>query len=148
MAHTRAPAALDGGSSGVLPPQTLQTSLESDATRPGHASQEGVGQGAAMTHEGKASGARSLAARQRPRAPPAEPNAPVLDHLGTPWPPSGIGAPRSKALAVHLLIKWAKLQPSCPAAQDLRSRVLSTCALVLWTPSMPCAPIRTAIIGP
>lgn len=41
-----------------------------------------------MAHEGQAS-----------RSPPAEPNAPVLDHLGAPWPTIGIGVPVSKALA-------------------------------------------------
>jgi len=54
-----------------------------------------------MAHEGKASGAWPLAARRQPRAPPAEPNALVLDHLGAPWPTSGIGAPGSQALAAR-----------------------------------------------
>jgi hypothetical protein len=33
--------------------------------------------------------------------PPAEPNKPVRDHLGEPWPMSGIGEPGSKALAAR-----------------------------------------------
>jgi len=52
-----------------------------------------------MAHEGKASGARSILAKRRPRPLPAEPTAPVLDHLGEPWLTIGIGAPVSKALA-------------------------------------------------